>query len=234
MTWIFWLPKLDSNQLRIRSETLSSCSLGARRKTLCFFLLAALLHLALRAQHRKPVNSRMRLPKHKVAGWVEFMGKKRNRSFERFLFLAPQVGLEPTTLRLTAACSTDWAIEECCNRPVKRRYLCRRRPIFPGGCPPSIVSTSELNYRVRDGNGWTLIVIDTDFIFNALSHAKSIYIYYHACASVCLVTRTGFEPMLPAWEAGVLGHLTNGPFGTPSGTRTLDTLIKSQVLYQLS
>ena len=27
-------------------------------------------------------------------------------------FLAPQVGLEPTTLRLTAACSTDWAIEE--------------------------------------------------------------------------------------------------------------------------
>ena len=30
-----------------------------------------------------------------------------------------------------------------------------------------------------------------------------------------------------------LNLLTNGP-GTPSGTRTLDTLIKSQVLYQLS
>ena len=27
-------------------------------------------------------------------------------------FLAPQVGLEPTTLRLTAACSANWAIEE--------------------------------------------------------------------------------------------------------------------------
>ena len=27
-------------------------------------------------------------------------------------FLAPPVGLEPTTLRLTAACSTDWAKEE--------------------------------------------------------------------------------------------------------------------------
>ena len=105
-----------------------------------------------------------------LSAWI-----KKSRSVERD-FLAPQVGLEPTTLRLTAACSTDWAIEECCNRPVKRRYLCRRRPIFPGGCPPSIVSTSELNYRVRDGNGWTLIVIDTDFIFNALSHAKSIYI----------------------------------------------------------
>ncbi len=34
--------------------------------------------------------------------------------------------------------------------------------IFPGGCPPSIVSTGELNYRVRDGNGWTLTVINTD------------------------------------------------------------------------
>ena len=53
-----------------------------------------------------------------------------------------------------------------------------------------------------------------------------------------MVTRTRFELVLPAWEAGVLGHLTNGPNfqmdGTPSGTRTLDTLIKSQVLYQLS
>ena len=31
--------------------------------------------------------------------------------FSRVL-LAPQVGLEPTTLRLTAACSANWAIEE--------------------------------------------------------------------------------------------------------------------------
>ena len=36
-------------------------------------------------------------------------------------------------------------------------------PIFPGGCPPSIFGTKELNYRVRDGNGWTLFVIDTDY-----------------------------------------------------------------------
>ena len=36
-------------------------------------------------------------------------------------------------------------------------------PIFPGSCPPSIFGTNELNYRVRDGNGWTLIVINTDY-----------------------------------------------------------------------
>ena len=31
-----------------------------------------------------------------------------------------------------------------------------------------------------------------------------------------------------------LNHLTYGPFGAPSGTRTRDPLIKSQLLYQLS
>ena len=31
-----------------------------------------------------------------------------------------------------------------------------------------------------------------------------------------------------------LNHLTNGPFGPLSGTRTRDPLIKSQLLYQLS
>ena len=51
-----------------------------------------------------------------------------------------------------------------------------------------------------------------------------------------LVTRTGIEPMFPAWEASVLtswptSQLTSG---APLGIRTPDTLIKSQVLYQLS
>ena len=102
---------------------------------------------------------------------------QKPRAFGAFS-MAPPVGLEPTTLRLTAACSTDWAKEECYYRPVLvGGNLCRRRLIFPGGCPPSIVSTSELNYRVRNGNGWTLIVIGTDSIFNAFN-VKSIYILH--------------------------------------------------------
>ena len=68
--------------------------------------------------------------------------------------LAPQVGLEPTTLRLTAACSTDWAIEE---------YLCWHLSIVPGRLQPSIVDTNELNFCVRYGNRWTLIVINTNY-----------------------------------------------------------------------
>ena len=40
--------------------------------------------------------------------------------------------------------------------------LCRHRPIFPSGFPLSIFGAVELNYRVRDGNGWTLNAINTD------------------------------------------------------------------------
>ena len=48
--------------------------------------------------------------------------------------------------------------------------LCRHRLIFPGRFQPSIVSTDELNCRVRDGNGWTLIAKDTD-CFESFSKA---------------------------------------------------------------
>ena len=50
-------------------------------------------------------------------------------------------------------------------------------PILPGRHQPSIVGRDELNYRVRNGNGWTLIVIGTDSIFNAFN-VKSIYILH--------------------------------------------------------
>ena len=45
---------------------------------------------------------------------------------------------------------------------ISKRFKMSASPIFPEGCPPSIFSTFELNYRVRDGNGWTLKVIGTD------------------------------------------------------------------------
>ena len=38
-------------------------------------------------------------------------------------------------------------------------------PIFPGRRQPSIVGAGELNFRVRDGNGWTLTAISTDCIY---------------------------------------------------------------------
>ena len=41
-------------------------------------------------------------------------------------------------------------------------FVCWHRSIFPGRCQPSIVDTGELNFRVRDGNGWTLTAISTN------------------------------------------------------------------------
>ena len=37
-------------------------------------------------------------------------------------------------------------------------------PIFPGRHQPSIFGRDELNYRVRNGNGWTLILISTNSV----------------------------------------------------------------------
>ena len=46
-------------------------------------------------------------------------------------------------------------------------------PIFPGRLQPSIVGRSELNFRVRDGNGWTLALINTNYfvlLYAATNH----------------------------------------------------------------
>ena len=37
-------------------------------------------------------------------------------------------------------------------------------PIFPGRRQPGIVGRNELNYRVRNGNGWTLALIGTNLL----------------------------------------------------------------------
>ena len=87
--------------------------------------------------------------------------------------LAPPARLERATTRLTAECSTDWAKED---------YQCRHWSTFPGRHQPSIIDASELNFRVRNGNGCDLCAINTDL----------------------MVTRTRIELVLPAWEAGVL------------------------------
>ena len=67
-------------------------------------------------------------------------------------------------------------------------------PIFPGSRPPSIVGADELNFCVRDGNRWTLIAINTNYMWVALNH-----LYIKRLLPIeRLVTHTGFEPMLTA------------------------------------
>ncbi len=38
-------------------------------------------------------------------------------------------------------------------------------PIFPARLQASIFGAGELNFRVRDGNGWTLTAINTNLLF---------------------------------------------------------------------
>ncbi len=121
-------------------------------------------------------------------------------------------------------------------KPTKQSligYLCRHRPIFPGRFQPSIFGTNELNYRVRNGNGWTLIVIGTDSIFNAFN-VKSIYIL-HRFRAVFFGDPYGIRTHVAGVRGRSLRPLDQrATLGTPSRARTVDTLIKSQVLYQLS
>ncbi len=53
---------------------------------------------------------------------------------------------------------------------------CWRKPIFPGRCQPSIFGAGELNFRVRDGNGWTLAAINTNYSFFACHSRQLLYI----------------------------------------------------------
>ena len=77
--------------------------------------------------------------------------------------VAPPAGLEPATPRLTAACSTDWAKEAYGGGAEESQSLqVLALPIFPVRLQTSIFGASELNFRVRDGNGWTLTAINTN------------------------------------------------------------------------
>ena len=46
--------------------------------------------------------------------------------------------------------------------------MCRHCSIFPGRLQPSIFDADELNFRVRNGNGWNLIAINTDYLFKGI------------------------------------------------------------------
>ena len=101
-------------------------------------------------------------------------------------------------------------------------------PIFPCSHPQSIVGANELNFCVRDGNRWTLLAINTNYMdksfrFHRLVRSvsrpvcqsalrsnssrilarpgrsvKSLLNRERYAACFDVVTRTGFEPMLKA------------------------------------
>ena len=54
--------------------------------------------------------------------------------------------------------------------------MCWHLPIFPGRRQPSIFGTTGLNFRVRDGNGWTPCVINTNlFVWNSCYYSTAFF-----------------------------------------------------------
>ena len=84
--------------------------------------------------------------------------------------------------------------------------MCRHRSIFPGRHQPSIFDADELNFRVRNGNGWTLTTKNTNYV-----NGRSQILLYNFLGT----SKTGdpWESRTP--DCGVRGrrldHLTNGP-----------------------
>jgi hypothetical protein len=66
--------------------------------------------------------------------------------------MAPQVGFEPTTVRLTAECSTTELLRN--DTSLATSYSRR-------GKAPTTLGAEELNFRVRNGNGCDLFAIIT-------------------------------------------------------------------------
>ena len=84
-------------------------------------------------------------------------------------------------------------------------------PIFPGRLQPSIVSRSELNFRVRDGNGWTLALINTNCVGVLLLQPQTYHIrFFFLCQE-----KSGDPYRIRTDVNGVRGRclnrLTNGP-----------------------
>ena len=77
-------------------------------------------------------------------------------------------------------------------------YKCWRLPIFTGRFQPTIFGTTELNFCVRDGNRWTLSVIDTNYLLPLFS--------FQGLGDPC-ENRT----RVAAVRGRSLNRLTNGP-----------------------
>src|SRR4051794_40538754 len=66
--------------------------------------------------------------------------------------MAPQVGLEPTTDRLTADSSTELLRNN-------NNITAWQRPTLTGTRVPTTIGAEKLNFRVRYGNGCDLLAI---------------------------------------------------------------------------
>ena len=85
-------------------------------------------------------------------------------------------------------------------------------PIFPGRFQPSIVGRSELNFRVRDGNGWTLALISTNYLCHRVAPENNLYYIHRLMPCQDLGDPYRIRTDVKGVRGLCLNHLTNGPF----------------------
>ena len=93
--------------------------------------------------------------------------------------------------------------------------ICRLWAIFPGRRQPSIFATAALNFRVRNGNGWTHCVKITD------SFKLSPELFF--CVSVELSSRAVASQVFSPLQrlTSVFGMGTGGPTALKTLTHTV-------------
>ena len=95
-------------------------------------------------------------------------------------------------------------------------------PIFTASRPATIVGADELNFCVRDGNRWTLIAINTNYLLLSSSEPFDSVNFFIiprfsplSSAFFALLKRAGDPYRIRTDVNGVRGHclnhLTNGP-----------------------
>ena len=87
-------------------------------------------------------------------------------------------------------------------------------PIFPGRRQPSIVGRNELNYRVRNGNGWTLVLISTNYVSRISPENISHYKLFLALCQGIFGDPYRIRTDVNGVRGRCLNHLTNGPWCT--------------------
>ena len=158
--------------------------------------------------------------------------------------MAPPTGLEPVTSWLTVMRSTDWAMEEYKAKHPFGCIACVGISLFSRAvtsqvfsAPLSLTSVFGMGTGGPSASSTPTILLYLFFTFQ-----WSLYLFGDSCGNRTRVAgvrgrslnRLTNEPFVCTKANGLLFISPCTCFGAPSGARTQDTLIKSQVLYQLS
>ena len=151
--------------------------------------------------------------------------------------MVPQGGIEPPTRGFSVLCSTNWATEANPKQSIERGNIRIRFQALEQRLNFSFdFRISLLNLRLVTPTGFEPVL--PPWKGGVLDHLTKGPKLEFESQNFLMVSHPRLERGTPWLKVRCSTCWANGSntlyFGGPSGTRTPDTLIKSQVLYQLS